>query len=270
MPPPRPYVKAPSPADHCSLATDAVELAVVEKSIWSTFIVDAVRTAALIVIEALPKSVNVVLLVPDKSPPKDIVNTGSGLLETPVQSTLAETLADEEIVALDDSVAEVDVIALEEILALDEITALVDITALVETTALEEIIALEDIVALAILVGLLITPAQFTEAAITADVLVVDEPLTSAYETDDDVGALIATTALAAIVALVDTVADAMLDGLLKTPDQSTEAAYVELAIVLGLLVTLDQSTDDAIFALELMFALVDVVAVLANKALEE
>ena len=82
----------PSPEVHCNLATDAVEVVVVEKSIWSTFIVEAVRTAALIVTLAFPKSVNTVLAVPDKSPPSETVRIGSGLLVIPDQSTALAVL----------------------------------------------------------------------------------------------------------------------------------------------------------------------------------
>ena len=124
-----------------------VDDAVVEKSMWSTFIVDAVRTAALIVMLALPRSVNTVLDVPDRSPDKLTVNTGSGLLEIPVQSTDALTLELAEVTALDDVTAD------------DDITELADIVALVETVAeleifaLPDINALEDIVADAMLAG---------------------------------------------------------------------------------------------------------------------
>ena len=121
-----------------------------------------------------------------------------------------------------------------------------------------EIMALDEIVAEAILLGLLETPAQSTldeitaEVDITAELLIVEEPLTFEYETEAAVGADNATKAVAAIIALEEIVAEAINVGLLVTFDQSTELALFECSEIIAL--------DEVIAELEIN-ALEDTVA---------
>jgi hypothetical protein len=164
--------------------------------------------------------------------------------------------------SIDDAVfAWLAIVALDDIIALEEIVAdaidvgllLIpfqsaeeEITADVEITALVENIADVEIVALAILLGLFEIPFQsadaviFDEADIVAEAIVnglfctFDQSIEVVLEEiidDAEIVALaisppeIVTKALAAIIALLDIVAEAIVDGLLKTPDQSTDAA---------------------------------------------